>query len=110
MDVKQTLKEIEETCNKYNFWDNKVTPYGFGIEVKSLFSNWKDYDDCTQDSQSVIRSEIKGFLPILESWVAYENEPVIKVRLTTGEKAGQVRELHKSTAELIIEDGLGVAI
>lgn len=43
MRVHETLKEIEETCNKYDFWNNKVIPYGFGIEVRSLFNNWKDY-------------------------------------------------------------------
>lgn len=110
MDVKQTLKEIEETCNQYNFWDNKIMPYGFGIKVKDIFCNWKDYNRCTYDSQSVIRSEIRGFLPILHHWVDYENEPMIKVRLTAGENIGQVKDFHKSTADLIIENNMGVAV
>ena len=110
MDVKQTLKEIENTCNQYNFWDRMIHPYGFGIKVNRIFSNWKDYDLCTYDSKSVIRSEIRGFLPILAKWVEYENQPLVKVKLTAGENAGQVKEFHKSTAEMIIENNLGVAM
>lgn len=110
MDVKQTLKEIENTCNKYNFWDRMIHPYGFGIKVNRIFSNWKDYDLCTYDSKSVIRSEIRGFLPILAKWVEYENEPKIKVRLTKGDNAGQVKEFCETVAEMIIENNFGVAI
>ena len=110
MDVKQTLSEIEETCNQYDFWDRMIHPYGFGIKVKRIFQNWKDYDLCTYDSQSVIRSEIRGFLRILEHWVDYENQPLVKVKLTAGENAGQIKDFHKSTADLIIEHKLGVAL
>jgi len=110
MDVKQTLKEIEDTCNKYNFWEEKVMPYGYGITVQKLFDGWKDYDRCTSGSRSVIRSEISGFLPILAKWVEYANEPMIKVKLTTGKNAGQVKDFHKSTADLIIENNMGVAV
>lgn len=110
MDVKQTLSEIEETCNQYGFWDRMIHPYSFGIKVKRIFRNWKDYDLCTYDSQSVIRSEIRGFLPILAKWVDYENQPLVKVKLTAGGNAGQVKEFRKSTAELIVEHSLGVAI
>lgn len=109
MRVHETLKEIEETCNKYGFWDNKVIPYGFGIEVRSLFNNWKDYDNCTYDSRAVIRDEIKGFLPILRSWVEYENEPMIKVRIIKGEHIGQEKEYHKSLADILIESETAIA-
>lgn len=110
MNVHETLSEIEKTCNQYGFWDRMIHPYSFGIKVKRIFRNWKDYDLCTYDSQSVIRSEIRGFLPILAKWVEYENEPLVKVKLTAGENAGQIKDFHKSTAELIIENSLGVAI
>lgn len=110
MDVKQTLKEIEEKCNKYGFWERKIMPYGFGIKVKRIFQNWKDYDLCTTTDKSIIRSEIRGFLPILAKWAEYENQPLVKVKLTAGENAGQIKDFHKSTADLIIEHNLGVAL
>lgn len=110
MDVHKTLSEIEKSCNQYGFWDRKIHPYGFGIKVNRIFSNWKDYDLCTIDSQSIIRSEIRGFLPILKSWVDYENQPLIKVKLTAGGNAGQIKDFRKSTAELIVEHNLGVAL
>lgn len=108
MNVHETLKEIENTCNQYNFWERKIMPYGFGIKVKRIFQNWKDYDLCTIDSQSVIRDEIKGFLPILERWIDYENQPMVKVKIIKGDNSGQFREYHKSTADTLIEAGLAI--
>lgn len=111
MHIPTILKDIEETCNKYDFWDRIIYPYGgFGVKVKKIFQNWKSYDSCTYDSQAVIQSEIKGFLPILDAWEEYENEPIIKVKLTIGENAGKVKEYHKSIAEWIVEDGMGVVV
>ena len=108
MDVKQTLSEIEKTCNQYDFWDRKIHPYGFGIKVKRIFQNWKDYDLCTATDKSIMRSEIRGFLPILAKWVGYENEPLVKVKIIKGDNAGQFREYHKSTADTLIEAGLAI--
>jgi len=110
MDVKQTLKEIEKTCNQYGLWDRMIHPYSFGTKVKRIYQNWKDYDFCTETDKSIIRSEIRGFLPILAKWVDYENQPLVKVKLTAGENAGQIKDFHKSTADLIIEHNLGVAL
>lgn len=110
MDVKARIKEIEEKCNKYGFWERKIMPYGFGIKVKRIFRNWKDYDLCTETDKSIIRSEIRGFLPILAHWVEYEEEPMVKILMTKGEYEGAVKEYHKSTADIFIESGMAVAI
>lgn len=110
MDVHKTLSEIEKTCNQYDFWDRMIHPYGFGIKVKRIFQNWKDYDLCTETDKSIIRSEIRGFLPILAKWVEYKKEPLIEVKITEGKYAGQVKKYHKSIAKLIIENGTGVAL
>lgn len=105
-----SINTVKEICNQYNFWERTVMPYGFKMTVKELFENWEDYDRCTTDSKDVIRAEVKGFLPILDRWVEYEEEPMVKVRLIEGTYAGEVKEYHKSTADIFIEAGMAVAI
>ena len=109
-EFKVKAQETIETCKKYGFMENKIMPYGFRMTVAEFTQNWNDFDRCTSDSQSIMKDELKGFLPILDHWVAYANEPMITVRLIEGKQAGEVKEYHESTAKIFIDAGMATAI
>lgn len=109
-EFKAKAKEVIDTCNKYGFMKNKIMPYSFVMTVEELVKNWKDYDHCTYSSKELMQDELIGFLPLLEHWVEVENEPMIKIRLLSGQHAGEIREYHKSTANDFIEMGIAVII
>lgn len=109
-EFKAKAKEVIETCKRYGFMGRMIFPYGFRITVAEFTRNWKDYDRCTPESQGILESELNGFLPILEGWIEYENEPMIVVKLISGKHAGEVKELHESTARDFIEAGIAIAI
>lgn len=92
------VKEVHNTCIKYNFMEREAYPYGFGIKVADLIAQWNDYDSCESTSKSIMRDELRGFLPIMDKWVIKENEPLLSVRLSEGGLAGEKRELHLSEA------------
>lgn len=48
--AKAEIHNVKTICNKYNFWERTVMPYGFKMTVKELFRNWEDYDNCTAGS------------------------------------------------------------
>jgi hypothetical protein len=104
------IKEIEETCKKYGFMDRKVSPYSFWIKVKDLIAGWKDYDECTRCSQQVIDAEVRGFEKILHSWICYEQEPLIKVRIKVGKNTGNIVDYHKSTADELVAIGMAEVV
>lgn len=109
-EFKEKAQKAIETCKQYGFMENKVMPYGFGMTVAEFTRNWPDYDRCTADSQNIMKSELIGFLPILEHWVAYEKEPMVPVKLIQGDLAGQIKEYHESMASILIEAGMALAI
>ena len=109
-DFNEKAREVIRICNDRGFMNHTVTPYGFGITVEELTRNWSDYDNCTADSKSVMRRELEGFLPILEAWIAYDNEPMVKVKLTQGPNAGTIKEHHESTAMMLIEHNMAIAV
>lgn len=102
-EFKVKAQEVIDTCNKYGFMKNTIMPYGFKMTVEELTRNWKDYDKYTPDSKSIMRDELKGFLPILEHWVKLENEPKVKVIILRGALGGQIREYPESTAKELRE-------
>lgn len=106
--MKEKIKEIKATCEKYGFMQNKVCPYGFWETVENMISRWADYDRCTESSKGLIRAEIKGFEPILKHWIEYAEQPLISIKLLDGKCKGEVKEYPQSTAELFIESGLAV--
>lgn len=104
VDVKRTVAEIHQICDQYDFWDRECSPYSFKMTVRELVESngWRDYEHYTESSKSIIRSEINGFMEILKHWVAYENEPMVKIHYLAGTKVGQTEDVHESLAELFI--------
>lgn len=98
VEFRASVKEVHNTCIKYNFMERKAYPYGFGIKVADLIAQWNDYDSCESTSKSIMRDELKGFLPIMDKWVIKENEPLLSVRLSEGGLAGEKKEFHLSEA------------
>ena len=100
-EFKAKAAEVIETCNKYGFMERTVMPYSFVMTVGELVKNWKDYDRCTRSSKSIMESELKGFLPILEHWVKLANEPKVKIQYPNG----KIKEVPRSVADDLIELG-----
>lgn len=105
MDFKFEMEYAKRTIEEYGFWDRIVRPYNFNMTVRELFNNWTGYDNMTSDSRAICRDELAGFLPILNKWVVYENQPTKKVILIQGPNAGQIKELKESTARDYISVG-----
>ena len=105
-EFKTKAKEVIETCNKYGFVKNKIMPYSFVMTVEELIKNWKDYDQCTYSSKEIMQDELLGFLPLLEHWVALENEPKVRIKLTNG----VIKDVPKSVAEDFIEMNIATVI
>lgn len=103
-EVKGVVAEIHQICDQYDFWDRECSPYSFKMTVRELVESmaWTDYEHYTSSSKSIIRQEINGFVDILEHWVAYQNEPIVKIHYIAGNKVGQTEEVHESLAELFI--------
>lgn len=103
-EVKGVVAEITKICDQYDFWDREVRPYSWKMTVRELVESkgWRDYEQYTKSSKSILRQEINGFADILEHWVAYENEPMVKIHYLAGTKVGQTEEVHESLAELFI--------
>lgn len=104
-EFKIKAKEVVDTCNKYGFMANTIMPYGFKMTVEEFTRNWADYDRCTDSSKAIMRSELRGFLPILENWVKLENEPKVKVRYLLGSLVGKIKEHPESIANEFVEMG-----
>lgn len=104
-EVKGVVAEIRQICERYNFWNREVRPYSWRMTVRELVESngWNTYKDYTSSSKAIIRQEINGFVEILEHWVAYENEPMVKIHYIAGSKADMTEEVHKSLAELFIQ-------
>lgn len=102
-EFKAKSQEVIDICNKYGFMKNIIMPYGFQITVGEFIKNWADYDRCTNDSQEIMRHELKGFLPILNHWVKVENEPKVKTKILVGKLAGQIKEYPESIAKDLAE-------
>jgi alkylated DNA repair dioxygenase AlkB len=104
-EVKGVVAEIHQICEQYDFWNREVHPYSFKMIVRELVESngWRDYEHYTSSSKSIIRQEINGFANILEHWVEYENEPMIKIHYLTGKKVGQTEEVHESLAEIFVQ-------
>ena len=109
-EVADAVKEIERTCDEYSFWERTIYPYSFKMTVRELVKNWKDYSRCTPDSKDVILAEMNGFIPILNHWVEYQNEPDVKILYLEGNKKGEIGEVKTSLAEMLIESSLAKAV
>lgn len=103
-EVKGVVAEIRQICDQYDFWDREVRPYSWKMTVRELVESngWRDYEHYTSSSKSLLRQEINGFADILEHWVAYQNEPMVKIHYLVGTKVGLTEEVHESLAELFI--------
>lgn len=103
-DVKGAVAEIHQICDRYDFWNREVHPYSWRMTVRELVESngWRDYEHYTSSSKAIIRQEINGFADILEHWVEYENEPMVKIHYIAGSKADMTEEVHESLAELFI--------
>lgn len=104
-EVKDVVAEIRQICERYDFWNREVRPYSWRMTVRELVESngWRDYEHYTSSSKAIIRQEINGFVDILEHWVAYENEPMVKIYYLAGTKVGQTEEVHESLAEIFIQ-------
>ena len=109
-EFKEKAQAAINTCKQYGFMNKTIMPYGYRMTVEEFTRNWNDYDRCTRSSKQIMEDEMKGFLPILDHWVAYENEPMIKVRIIEGTYAGEIKEYHKSTADLFVDSGMAELI
>lgn len=110
INFKEKAKEVIAKCEKYGFMDRKIAPYGFGITVRDFVRNWRDYDNFTDGSKEVMQDELRGFLPIIEHWIAVENEPKITVQIITGKKKRQIAKYPMSFADMLIADNMARAI
>lgn len=106
INMEERIATAIATCDKYNFWDRTVMPYGFKITVRDFLEPMKDYEHYTYSSKQVMQSELEGFEEILEAWVKVEKEPIIAIRLLEGKMKGQIKQYHKSTADFFIETGV----
>lgn len=104
-EVKQTVVEITNICNQYDFWNRYVYPYGWRMTVRELVQSdgWKNYEQYTKYSKSQIRLEINVAVDFLESWVKYQQEPTVRIYFRQGAKQGTVEEVKQSLAELFIQ-------
>lgn len=105
-EVKAKVEEIREQVEKYGWGDRMIHPYGFGVRIDEFLGWFEDYDRCTASSKHLHLSEINGFLPIINTWIEEAEAPKVKVRLLTGNKAGEVKEISSLIAEDYIECGL----
>ena len=101
-EFKAKAQEVIDVCKKYGFMNNIIHPYSFNMTVEELTQNWKDYDKYTYSSKSIMRQELKRFIPIVEHWIEVANEPRVNIRCLIGDNKGEVREYPKSTAEELI--------
>lgn len=102
----EAIQGIKDICEKYNFWDRVITPYGYGMTVHDFVKGWKGFDLMDDTAQSIVISEALGFLDILDGWVAYENQPEVKVEVIQEcEKLhlGEIISVKKELAELMID-------
>lgn len=104
-EVNGVVAEIRQICERYNFWNREIHPYSWRMTVRELVESegWNNYKAYTLSSKAIIRQEINGFVDILEHWVAYENEPMVKIHYIAGSKADMTEEVHKSLAEIFVQ-------
>jgi hypothetical protein len=104
-EVNRVVAEIRQICERYNFWNREIRPYSWRMTVRELVESegWNKYKAYTLSSKAVIRQEINGFVDILEHWVAYENEPMVKIHYIAGSKVDMIEEVHESLAEIFIQ-------
>lgn len=105
------VTEAEQIILKYGWQKKETRPYpNCPITAEKIVADCKDYDICTRGSREYLIMLAEGFRKILEAWVRYEEEPLIRVRITEGDHAGDIKEIHKSLAELLVESGFAKVI
>lgn len=102
-EFKQIRDEVITKCEKYDFWEREVFPYSFKMTVRELTDKWREFDSYSAQSKGIFKSELKGFLPILERWIEFQEEPEVNIKMLVGKYSGKVRTVKQSIAENYIE-------
>jgi len=111
--VSNALAEIKEIAEKHDLMDFKLVAmygprYAKTVAEKLQCHAWTHYNEFTEDSQGIIRAEIKGTIEhlkkIAENKVKLENSPKVKVRMLGGKNKGKIREI----ADYIAEDYIAI--
>ena len=107
-EFRNSRDEVIAKCEKYGFMEREVFPYSFKMTVMELVDKWKEFDSYSYQSRSIFKSELKGFLPILDRWVEFEQEPEVTVKMLVGKYTGKVKTVKQSIADDYIECGMAV--
>lgn len=106
-DVLEKVAEIEEYVKKYEWEDKVVHPYGFPIPLLKFLANMKTYRQMTDDSKDIVVDELNGLIEhCINPWIKQEEEPKMQILLSNG----KIKTVGQSFAEMLIGDGLAVAM
>ena len=107
-EFRNSRDDVIAKCEKYGFWEREVFPYSFKMTVRELADKWREFDSYSAQSKAIFKSELKGFLPILEGWIEFQKEPEVNIRMLVGKYAGKVRAVKQSIAEDYIECDMAI--
>lgn len=99
----EALSEAIMIVAHYGWGNENTYPYSYPVKIDSFLKGLEGYDNMTYMSKELAVDELNGFIQhCINPWVAYQNEPKVKVQTSTG-----VIETTREVADAIIENGLG---
>lgn len=111
-ELKEAIAEVKEICDKYDYYDRVIMPYGYGIKIREFIKPWKEMRDNygLKYGGSFLTREVTGLLKILHSWVKFEKEEKVTVKFVKGEQEGQTKEIQKSLADIFVQTEYAVLV
>lgn len=104
-DVAKKVEELRGYVNRYDWGDWEIHLYGYPVKVSKFLDGFEDFARYTSSSRDIMRSEMNGFIKIINKWIEREEEPKAIVRYLEGKKKGKIETIPNSFAQDLYEIG-----
>ena len=99
--IAHKIKDIAARCMRGGYMAREVHMYSFKETVAEVLKRWKDYENCTAGSKSLIKQEVRGFEKTLTYWERIDKEGVELV----GDYGRKIKVLPEEV-EVLVNTGI----